>query len=93
MRVRHPWAEAPYELGPDMADLVFSLTHYDLDNGYTVSVLHAPSGLWEAWAWPTGSGHREALTAAPLVFDTEAEALAYRDELRGRPTNDEGETT
>lgn len=83
MKITKPHQEVFAEAYPDglpdyVREIVDGLTHYILDNGHTVSILHSVFG-WEAWAWKTGEESVEALTPKPIVYDTEAEALAYRD--------------
>lgn len=63
---------------------VDGLTWYELPNGYTVSVLRCDAATWEAWAWPTALGTKAALTKMPQVFDGQADALSYRDEIADR---------
>lgn len=79
MRTIKPFKEPPFapHLERASAELAENLTHYELDNGLTVSVLRSVWG-WEAWAWATASPKRR-LTPEPIVYDSEGEALAYRD--------------
>lgn len=89
MVTRKPFAEGyGFDLSePHEARLVEALTHYDLPNGWTVSVLHSAFG-WEAWAFPTRGPDEEPatpLTPKPIVFGTEPDALAYRDAIAEGP--------
>jgi hypothetical protein len=85
VKVRKPLAEPPYNLDtsdPAIAELVDGLTHYDLANGWTVSVLRVEGG-WEAWARRTAD-LKTRETRRPLFFETEAAAREYRDEIARR---------
>jgi len=89
MIVRHPFVEPPYACdcgdAREKAHLRDALTHYDLDNGYTVSVRHV-EGFWEAWAFITGTPIRAgARTRRPVVCKDEHNALCYRDAIRKLP--------
>lgn len=94
MKLRHPFAEPPYacehqQHSYNLLRSALRLTHYDLDNGYTVSVLRVDTGgtaeLWEAWAWPTTLGSKYALTSKATYHEGEVDALLYRNAIAGMP--------
>ena len=100
---RHPFVEPPFacshqrdplgrltDYGQRMHD---ALTHWDLANGYTVSVLdveRATGGppVFETWAWPTARGAAHALTSLPGFHDDEVAALEYREGVAALPSDD-----
>lgn len=93
MKLRYPLAEPPraceHMHEPAVLRSALRVAHYDLDNGYTVSILRVDTGgtaeLWEAWAWPTALGSRYALTERPTYHESAVDALLYRNEVVGMP--------
>lgn len=96
MKLRYPFAEAPYacehqQHSYNLLRSALRLAHYDLDNGYTVSILRVDTGgtaeLWEAWAWPTTLGSKHALTSEATYHDSAVAALGYRNAIARLPPN------
>lgn len=94
MRIRFPFAEPPFACEHQRASYnllrsALRLKHYDLDNGYTVSILRVDTGstaeLWEAWAWPTTLGSKFALTSIATYHESEVDALLYRNKIAAMP--------
>lgn len=87
MIVKKPFTEAPWSgINPRIAD---SVTHYLLDNGWTVSVkdcsiINDDPDWWEAWAWRTDDHHAKR-TTWPVMCKDEHQALCYRDALAREP--------
>lgn len=85
MRTRKPFKELPLEeVGEVFPELGESLTHYEVDEDdgvLVVSILHSVWG-WEVWAWTKDRHDKFAsLFPKPVVYDSEEEALARRDQV------------
>ena len=94
MKVKHPFTEPPFACEHQATEPVrlrsaLRLTHYVLDNGYTVSILHPLAEAWcELIVWPTAKGlgpdsrHQIGVTR---YYEDNVSALLDRNKIAAWP--------